>query len=375
MEWSFWERDLFRKSVDVLVIGGGFSGLSTAYFLSIKEPDLSIAVIDKAVHQRKASTRNAGMACISSLSELLNDVDAESWDSVLNLVEKRWKGLASMRKLFPLKDIEYSKIKAGEFFFEEQTYDRAKYLPRMEEANEKLKPVVGEEYFSLGPGFFPGHQKGQFVNHKEEGQLHPARLHRAWIKLCRDQGVDLYEGLECISCERNSAGFRVETQGPVFSASKVLWATNGAVSKVYPEQDVKPVQNHVWVFSEQTPVSWEGNIHAESGYVYARNIGNQLLIGGGRHQQSHQGKDLSDSGEEVYSYLLDFAQRFLWEEGLAIQPHPIAHWTGYLGVGAKKQPIMEEIREGEFILARLNGMGVALSTYLGEEMAKRICGS
>ena len=372
MEWSFWERDAFRKHYDIFIIGGGFSGLSTAYFLSKNNPKLSIAVLDQQIHQRKASTRNAGMACISSLSELLNDVESEGWDAVLSLIEKRWKGLELMRSLFPLEEIHYRDVKAGELFFEGQTYAADKYLPRMEEANENLQSVVGKTYFSSAPGFFPGHEKGHFVKHKKEGQLHPARLHRAWTKHCRDQGVDILEGLECMHCEKKRSGFEIRTQGPVFSASKVLWATNGAVSSVYPEQDVKPVQNHVWVFSSQNPVSWEGNIHAESGYVYARNIGDQLLIGGARHQQDHRGKDLADSGEAIYSYLLDFARRFLWEDKDAHISEPIAHWTGYLGVGGKKEPILREIRDGEFILARLNGMGVALSSYLGREMANRI---
>ncbi len=372
MEWSFWERDLFRKHYDVLIIGGGFSGLATAYYLAKEKPALSIGILEKQVLQRKASTRNAGMACISSLSELLNDVHLEGWDLILSLVEKRWKGLELMRNLFPADEIHYRNVPAGELFFEGQQYKAGDYIPRMEEANEHLKSIVGKDYFTSAPAFFPSHSSAQFVKHKWEGQLHPARLCQAWMKKCREEGIDIMEGLECLSSESSASGFEVRTQGPVFSAGRLLWATNGAISTVYPNLDVKPVQNHVWVFPEQVPLSWEGNIHAESGYVYARSIGKKLLIGGARHQQQHQGKDLTDNGEQIYAYLLDFARQFLWENGGPDDPQPEAHWTGFLGVGDHKQPILEEIGEGEFILARLSGMGVALSTYLGREMAKRI---
>ncbi len=375
MEWSFWERDLFRKHYDLLIIGGGFSGLATAYYFAKENPTLSICILEKQVLHRKASTRNAGMACISSLSELLNDVQLEGWGPILSLVEKRWKGLELMRNLFPAKEIHYRDVPAGELFFEGQKFTSGDYLPRMEEANEKLNPIVGEGYFTSAPAFFPSHSSAEFVKHKWEGQLHPARLCQAWIKKCRDLGIDILEGVECLSSESNDSGFEVRTRGPVFSANRLLWATNGALSSIYPELDVKPVQNHVWVFPERAPVSWEGNIHAESGYVYARSIGKQLLIGGARHQQQHQGKDLNDNGEEIYAYLVDFARQYLWENGGPDKLQPEAHWTGYLGVGDHKQPILDEINEGEFILARLSGMGVALSTYLGREMAKRISAS
>ena len=372
MEWSFWERDLFRKQYDVLIIGGGFSGLATAYYLAKDNPRLSICIIEKQVLQRKASTRNAGMACISSLSELLNDVQQEGWDSILSLVEKRWKGLELMRKLFPADEIHYRDVPAGELFFEGQKYKAGDYIPRMEEANEHLKSIVGKDYFTSAPAFFPSHSSAQFVKHKWEGQLHPARLCQAWMKKCRGLGIDILEGLECLSSESTDSGFEVRTTGPVFLADQLLWATNGALSSVYPERDVKPVQNHVWVFPEQVPLSWEGNIHAESGYIYARSIGKKLLIGGARHQQQHQGKDLTDGGEEIYAYLVDFARKYLWENGGPKNLQPETHWTGFLGVGDQKEPIMDEIQAGEFILARLSGMGVALSTYLGREMAKRI---
>ncbi len=372
MEWSFWEQDLFQKQYDVVIIGGGFSGLSTAYYLASQNPEMSIAILEKEVFHRKASTRNAGMACISSLSELIRDADSVGWGAVLNLIENRWKGLELMRDLFSHDDIHYSDVPAGEIFFQGQHFGADSYLNRMDEANDSLKDIVGRPYFKMGGAHLPLPSGAQFVSHAWEGQLHPARLCQAWIRKCKELGVDIWEGLECQNANPTSEGYQVKTKGPAFSARKILWATNGSISDVYPELDVSPVINHVWVFSKETPLQWVGNIHAEAGYVYARNVGNQLLIGGGRHNQAHQGKDLSDNGAEVFPYLLDFADRFLWDGKRIAEAKPVAYWAGYLGMGSEKNPILKEVREGEFIIARLSGMGVALSTYLGREMAKRI---
>ena len=49
-------------TVDVAIIGGGFTGLSTAYFLRKTEPALKVAVLEGEVVGFGASGRNGGFA-------------------------------------------------------------------------------------------------------------------------------------------------------------------------------------------------------------------------------------------------------------------------------------------------------------------------
>src|SRR3972149_3107137 len=48
--------------VDVAIIGGGYTGLSTAYFLRQAEPALKVAVLEAEVVGYGASGRNGGFA-------------------------------------------------------------------------------------------------------------------------------------------------------------------------------------------------------------------------------------------------------------------------------------------------------------------------
>src|ERR1700721_4798899 len=46
--------------VDVAILGGGYSGLWTAYFLLLHEPALRVAVVEKEIAGFGASGRNGG---------------------------------------------------------------------------------------------------------------------------------------------------------------------------------------------------------------------------------------------------------------------------------------------------------------------------
>ena len=44
-------------------------------------------------------------------------------------------------------------------------------------------------------------------------------------------------------------------------------------------------------------------------------------------------------------------------------------WKGYLGVGEDRLPILKDLGEGVYCGVRLGGMGVAIGSYLGKELA------
>jgi len=59
---SVWEKESFVQ-YDVVIVGAGITGLSTAASLIEQRPELKILVLERGLLPTGASTRNAGFAC------------------------------------------------------------------------------------------------------------------------------------------------------------------------------------------------------------------------------------------------------------------------------------------------------------------------
>ena len=63
MSISYWlDQSQFSKpqSYDVIIVGAGISGASTAFWLRQEDPDLKIAILEKSEVAAGATGRNAG---------------------------------------------------------------------------------------------------------------------------------------------------------------------------------------------------------------------------------------------------------------------------------------------------------------------------
>jgi len=70
---SYWEEKYYFEDNDLVVVGAGIVGLSTAIAAKILQPNLKILVLERSTLPSGASTKNAGFACFGSVTELLSD--------------------------------------------------------------------------------------------------------------------------------------------------------------------------------------------------------------------------------------------------------------------------------------------------------------
>ncbi len=94
---SFWEKSELLH-YDLIVLGGGITGLFCALSYRKKYPKARIAVLERGPFSSGASTKNAGFACFGSLSELIEDNKKMDEKTLCSIVEMRWKGLALLRE-------------------------------------------------------------------------------------------------------------------------------------------------------------------------------------------------------------------------------------------------------------------------------------
>jgi hypothetical protein len=370
MDWSFWEKDIGWDKVDIAIIGAGLVGLNAALEIKTKRPEAHVVVLDRGAHPSGASTRNAGFACFGSVSELLEDASAIGTDGMAKLVRQRWHGLRQLRELHGDDTLEYRSCGGYELFRVEEAelFSQAKRgIPMV---NEALKPIFGMDVFSIDEvaaerfGF-----RGVIgaIHNPIEGSLHPGRMMQSLLGKVQEAGVELRFGAAVAEIQKSAESWSMRMEsGQRLHARQILLATNGWASRFRP-WPVRTVRNQVLVSAPLDQPFPEHVFHMDRGYYYLRSIdhGRRVLIGGGRHRfgQAEETGTLATTAD-----VRDHLTRILHDH-FAKDIDIEHHWSGILGVGDDRSPIIEQSEPGLFVAARLGGMGVAIGTAVGRRVA------
>jgi len=103
--------------VDLLVLGGGITGMFCALTYRKQYPNARIAILERGLFPSGASTKNAGFACFGSLTELIEDSETMGMEPMMDLVKLRIEGLALLRETLSDDAMEYQKYGGYELFF------------------------------------------------------------------------------------------------------------------------------------------------------------------------------------------------------------------------------------------------------------------
>ena len=370
---SYWEQQTFFQDIDVAVIGSGMVGLSAAIHLKEKHPFLKVVIIERGPLPIGASTRNAGFACFGSISELLADIELSSEEEVMHIVEKRWRGLQNLRRKYGDERIRYEHHGGYELFrpSEEKTY--AKVRAAIPYFNRLLRPLTGME-----ATFLPAQHKIEafgfggiqhLILNQAEGQLNTGLLMQAMLGHAKGLGVEIYNGIKVKKLVPAKSGVTIRTkQSWQINARKVIIATNGFAKILLPKLGVLPARNQVLLTEPIPELSVKGTFHYDHGYYYFRNIDGRILLGGGRN--------LAREKESTYEFgttpLIRAALiRILEKHILPGKKFKVeSWWSGIMGLGQDKMPIIRRVEDNIFVAAKLGGMGVAIGNLVGADVAE-----
>ncbi|MEM1327909.1 MAG: FAD-dependent oxidoreductase [Bacteroidota bacterium] len=375
MSISYWEKTTFLADVDYLIIGGGIVGLNAALELRDLAPKAKILLLERASIPQGASTKNAGFACLGSPSELLEDLRHSPHDQVWETVEARWKGLQRLREKVGDQNLMYRDYGGFELFKRDRPWVFEDCLKQLSNFNHNFKHITGEaDAFYVADDAIKRFQFKQ-VEHliacRLEGQLHPGKMVQALQDLMRDADIQQLYGMAVDNWVTTEDGVIVHTQnGYQLRTKRLLIATNGFAQRFFSEQDITAVRNQVLVTAPIEDLPFKACFHYDEGYYYFRNVGDRVLIGGGRNLDAEtETTDQFGQTEIIKNALMEMLQN-------VILPHrdfSIEHcWSGILGVGKSKRPIIQMMNERVGVAVRLGGMGVAIGTNVGEEAARML---
>lgn len=367
MEWSFWELKNWFSGVDFTIVGSGIVGLHTALRLRERFPESKILVLERGALPQGASTKNAGFACFGSISEIIDDLHTHSEEEVIALIQKRWQGLQMLRKRLGDSVIDFKPYGGYELFLDESESGYQECLSRIPFINEVLQPLFKADVFTREIdrfGFKGIHE--YVVFNPFEAQIDTGNMMQALLKQAVSNDILVLNRQTVVGFNEKADGVEVMLENFSFSTQKLLFTTNGFASGLTDGQ-VKPARAQVLITEPIPGLDIKGTFHIDRGYYYFRNFGDRILFGGGRNLD-FEGETTTEFGQtqQIQTQL----EKMLREIILPGRDFKIdRRWSGIMGLGASKKPIVQQMSNHVYCGVRLGGMGVAIGSLVGTELA------
>jgi gamma-glutamylputrescine oxidase len=372
--FSYWERTAFIDNADVIIIGSGLVGLSAALHIKKQQPALKVLVLERGFLPTGASTKNAGFACFGTVSEQISYLKKSSEAEVLRMVDYKWRGLQRLRQNLGDDNIDYQQNGGYELFMDGEDAGANEAMEQLQYFNILLQQAVGKAgIYSIADAKIAGfgfNKISRMIYNPYEGQLHTGKMMRTLLNKVYNLGVMVLNGCEIKKIENEGIHVLLTTTQGNFKTRKVILATNAFANQLFPELKVMPGRGQVLVTKPITGLKLKGTYHFNEGYYYFRNIDGRILFGGGRN--------LDYAAEETWDFghtdtVKDKLISYLKEVILPGQNFEIDYWwSGIMGFGDDISPIVKQVEPNVFCAVRCNGMGVAMGSLVGEEVAELV---
>ncbi len=364
--FSYWEQKTF-SNYNTAIIGAGLAGLFTALYLKRKFPKELILILEGEMFPA-ASTKNAGFACMGSITELEDDLTYSSTEEVIALFEKRYKGLRMMRRELGDDKIAYKEKGSFELVHEKDI----SISEKIDKWNEQLYYIEKRPVFSIGD-LSQTNFKGfsLMLKNELEGELDTGKLYQTLRERVRSLGVEIHYNSKVTHFEKGNLGHNIWLRnGFRLRSNRLVFCTNAFTKELIPNMDISPARGQVLITKPISDIPFKGIYHFDRGYYYFREIDGRVLLGGGR-QLDLQGENTSDLG--FNNLILSDLKEKLSDQILPRTSFEIDYsWSGIMGKLSSKSPLSKQLDESTYILAGFGGMGVALAPYMAQKFVEAI---
>jgi len=367
--------------VDVAVIGGGFTGLTSSYFLKKAQSGLRVAVLEGHVIGFGASGRNAGFSMTKF--GLTHTVTAFRFghQKTVEAHEYICRAVDLLRDLVNTLKLDCDYEHPG--FLEVSTCKL--HQKRLEHEFEFVTKKLGikdiywiDEHELKSRVNSPMYVGGAWWEPRT-GILNPAKLVWGWKKVVEPMGVKIFENTPVVEIARQGGRFRLDTPQGHVRAHKVVLATN-AWSHLFAQ--IKRKQVPMWTYIVLTEplkeahfreIGWrnrEGIEDFRDLVHYYRLTADNRIVLGGRDADLTYGYEVpaaKDQNPAVFDGLKrDLVQMFPPLKGITFTHQ----WGGPVSVTLEMSPAMGYTGGKDMVysvgcmghavsLTHLNGMTIA----------------
>jgi len=351
---------------DVLVIGGGVTGLSAA--LHLAEAGASVALLEARAPGHGGSGRNGGQV-IPGLKD-----DPDALDRLYGPAATEFAG-STADVLFDLvarHGIDCDARRDGWI----QAGMKAAHLPglekRMAQWAARGAPVEMLDAAAMARATGSGAFRGGWID-RRAGRVHPLNYVTGLAEAAQRAGARLFARSPVEALDRQGQGWRARVAGGAeLYAGQVILATNAYSGGLWPRvPDTIVPANSFQVATEPLPPALRARILPDGAVVSeSRRVGTyfrigpegRLMLGGrGRFRDPRAPADFAQVERALHRLFPQVA-------GLGIA----YRWAGRVGMTADHRPHLHQPAPGLTIAIGYNGRGLALGTAMGRALARHL---
>ncbi|MGC3022653.1 NAD(P)/FAD-dependent oxidoreductase [Brevibacterium sp. FAM 24630] len=364
---------------DLVIVGGGFTGLWTALQAKERDPDRHVVLLEANSIGWAASGRNGGF-CAASLTHGYDNGANHLPDENDRLAELGRENLDEIEAAVARYSMDCEFERTGELDVATEDYQVAD----LREAHDPDAGFIFYDQQELSQMVKSPTYKGALWDSREVAMLNPAKLCWELLRVIRELGVEVYEGTKVTSVSDEKSTVRLTTPEATIAARNVALATN-----VFPSL-LKRVSLHtvpVYDYALMTEplsdeqlaaIGWDGRQGigdcANRFHYYRLSADNRILFGGW-DAVYHYGRQISwkyDQRPETFETLAEhFFETFPQLEGLKFTHK----WGGAIDTCSRFFSFFTTAYGNKVAMAAgFTGLGVGASRFAGTVMLDLLSG-
>jgi len=366
-------------SVDIAILGAGFTGLWTVYHLLVRDPSLKVAIVEAEIAGFGASGRNGGWCFAGFPVSPLTLIERYGFDAARAVSLAMYGSVDDVGRVCEMEGIDAHYAKGGELEIARAAYD----LSTLQRMYDEFRSIGLDDHYEL----FDANQTeerirvaravGSFWN-KEGAAIQPARLARGLACAVERHGGTIYEGTRVTDFTTGTSPTLITERGTVTARAVVLAgeAYLSALPKL--QRQIMPLTSHI-IVTEPLPddrwqeIGWErrevvGGFGTHGGYLQRTRDG-RIAFGPYRGQYPFNSKitDAIDRKEDIFEH----ARRSTLDWFPMLRGVRFTHaWGGVFGVPRDHMPVMTYDKRSGIATGRgYTGEGVATANLSGRVLA------